>query len=199
MIKLSSLTSFDPANASIEGHSTVEIRLSQLRGVFADDVAYNATLSEGVDPVVYSVTSVKPADGDGQLHYGIGKIMPGRVGQEYFMTRGHFHEWRIAAEIYIGLSGTGLMLLEDENGVAVRSIELCKNSVVYVPGHTAHRTINSGDEPLTYMGVYPAKAGHDYGELAIRNFSKVVVVHDGGPVLTERREFLDILAQSQGK
>ena len=33
----------------------------------------------------------------------------------------------------------------------------------YVPGHTGHRTANVGDTPLSYIGVYPARAGHDYG------------------------------------
>ena len=116
--------------------------------------------------------------------------MPGRIGQEYFMTRGHLHEWRVAAEIYIGLSGNGLMLLEDERTQTSRLLPLLPNSVVYVPGHTAHRTINVGDKPLTYLGIYPAKAGHDYEALAEQNFSEVVVAHNGDPVLLGRQEFL---------
>ena len=198
MINIDSPIRFDPVNATIKGHPVVERRLSQLHGIFADDTAYDESLKDKNDPLVYHVTSVTPVDGDGQLHYGIGMIMPGRVGQEYFMTRGHFHEWRMAAEIYIGLSGTGLMLLEDENDSTVRLIELCKNSVVYVPGQTAHRTINTGAEPLTYMGIYPAEAGHDYGALATRNFSKVVVEQDDLPVLSDRQIFLDMLAQTKG-
>ena len=43
---------------------------------------------------------------------------------------------------------------------------LTPESAVYVPGHTAHRTINTGDMPLTYLGIYPARAGHDYGVIA---------------------------------
>ena len=119
--------------------------------------------------------------------------MPGRVGQEYFMTRGHFHEWRIAAEIYIGLHGKGMMLLEDEGGSTAQSIDLAPDSVVYVPGNTAHRTINTGAVPLTYMGIYSAGAGHDYGALVERNFSKVVIARDEIPVLSDRREYLKTL------
>ena len=74
------------------------------------------------------------------------------------MTRGHLHEWREAAEIYIGLSGSGLMLLEDEKTGESKVLELGVNTAVYVPAHTAHRTINIGDIPLTYLGIYPARA-----------------------------------------
>ena len=30
--------------------------------------------------------------------------------------------------------------------------------------------MNTGNVPLTYLGVYPAKAGHDYAAIAGRNF-----------------------------
>ena len=197
MINIDSPIKFDPVKATIEGHPVVERRLSQLHGIFADEDAYDEILKDRNDPLVYHVTSVTPVDGDGQLHYGIGMIMPGRIGQEYFMTRGHFHEWRMAAEIYIGLSGTGLMLLEDENDSTVRLMDLSPDSVVYVPGHTAHRTINTGTKPLTYMGIYPAGAGHDYGVLAKNNFSKVVIAQDDAPVLSDRKDYLRNLAHSQ--
>jgi glucose-6-phosphate isomerase len=73
------------------------------------------------------------------------------------------------------------MLLEGDDGGESRMVLLRPNSIVYVPGHTAHRTINIGDEPLAYLGVYPARAGHDYGVLAERNFRSVVVNRDGRP------------------
>jgi glucose-6-phosphate isomerase len=61
---------------------------------------------------------------------------------------------------------------------------------VYVPGFTAHRTINTGSEPLTYFGVCPAEAGHDYAVIAERNFSHVVIEVNGSPALAERAAFL---------
>ncbi|MFZ1397000.1 MAG: glucose-6-phosphate isomerase family protein [Candidatus Promineifilaceae bacterium] len=164
--------------------------MSQLGNLFANPEAFAQTLAAQDDPLVYSVSSVAPAEGDGQLHYGLGKIMPGKVGQEYFMTRGHYHEWREAAEIYIGLSGTGYMLLETEDSDDGQLIPLLPNSIVYVPGYTAHRTINTGDIPLTYLGIYPAKAGHDYGSLAQSNFRHVVVEVNGKPTLLRRTDYL---------
>ncbi len=189
MMDVSQLISFDRINAAIPNAAVVERRLSHLRGVFADPHAYAGALEQG-DPLVYSVASVEPAGGEGDLHYGIGKIMPGRVGQEYFLTRGHFHQWRPAAEIYIGLTGSGVMLLEHEQTRRAYSVDLLPDSVVYVPGHTAHRTVNVGDAPLTYLGIYPARAGHDYGALEERNFAQVVVVQDGRPVVLDREHFL---------
>jgi glucose-6-phosphate isomerase, archaeal len=189
MIDLTHALPFDRHAATLPGHAPVERTLSQLRGVFADETAYDALLAEG-DPLVYSVASVEPDNGDGQLHYGIGKIMAGRVGDEYFLTRGHLHQWRPAAEIYIGLSGVGIMLLEDERTGAAYSVDLVPDSVVYVPGYTAHRTVNTGDMPLTYFGIYPAQAGHDYGALAERNFAQVVVAKEGKPQVLDRQAFL---------
>lgn len=102
------------------------------------------------------------------------------------MTKGHLHSWREAAEFYFGLSGEGVMLLEDEATGESRMVPLRPNGVVYVPGHTAHRTMNTGQVPLTYVGVYPAKAGHDYRTIAKTNFRWVVVERDGRPAMIER-------------
>lgn len=183
------LSRFDPENGTIDGVPTVARRLSDLRNCFADERAYEAALQQG-DPVIYTVASVEPAAGDGQLHYGIGMIMPGRVGDEYYLTKGHLHEWRAAAEVYIGLRGEGMMLLEDINSSEARILELVPNSAVYVPGFTAHRTVNIGAVPLVYLGVYPAAAGHDYRTIAEKNFRKVIVIRNDRPVLMEREEFL---------
>jgi glucose-6-phosphate isomerase len=176
---------FNPATGEIAGAPIVKRHLSDLRGCFADTAAFEAALAEN-NPLVYTVASVAPADNDGDLHYGLGLIMPGKIGGEYFMTKGHLHSWRPAAECYIGLSGEGVMLLEDEASGEIRLVELRPNSVVYVPGRTAHRTMNVGSVPLTYLGVYPAKAGHDYGAIAKKNFCCVAVERDGKPTMVER-------------
>jgi len=190
MVNPPGFTIFQPTESEIVGHPVAERRLSQLNNVFADPKAFAKTLTAQDNPLVYTVSSVAPAEGSGQLHYGLGKIMPGRVGQEYFMTRGHYHEWREAAEIYLGLGGTGYMLLETENRDDGQLIPLLPNSIVYVPGFTAHRTINTGDTPLTYLGIYPADAGHDYGALAQSNFRHVVVEVNGAPTLLRRTDYL---------
>src|SRR5437868_3222162 len=157
----------DVRSGTIAGAPLTRRYLADLPGVFADARSYQLALELG-NPLVYTISRVELAQGDGQLHYGLGVLMPGKVGREFFLTRGHFHQWRAAAEVYVGLRGQGVMLLEDEQ--ESRCLPLEPNQVVYVPGNTAHRTINTGAEPLVYLGVYPAAAGHDYGALEERNF-----------------------------
>lgn len=176
---------FDPATGAITGAKITQRYLSDLRGCFADTAAFGAALSKG-DPLIYSVSSLEPANGPGDLHYGAGMIMPGRIGNEYYMTKGHLHSRREAAEIYIGLSGEGAMLLEDEATGESQLVSLLPHHAVYVPGGTAHRTMNTGTTPLTYLGIYPADAGHDYAAIATRNFRCVVVAHAGKTVMQER-------------
>jgi glucose-6-phosphate isomerase len=179
--------SFSPTTGELADSPVVERWLSQLKDSFADSAAYEAALREG-DRLVYRVSSVTPAEGAGQLHYGLGVVYPGLVGSEYFLTRGHIHAWRPAAEVYVCLSGTGLMLLETESG-AHQAAPMTANSVVYVPGSTAHRTVNTGSQPLVYWGIYPAEAGHDYAFVQQRGFQQVVVAVDGQPTVMKRDDF----------
>lgn len=184
---------FDPVVAAIADRAPTMRYLRDVQTVFADQPACDALLAQ--NPLLYSVTLVDDHNREGDLHYGIGILMPGKVGREYFMTKGHLHAWRPAAEVYIGLRGRGMMLLEDERTGECRAVPLEANSTVYVPGHTAHRTINIGDEPLVYWGILSSAAGHDYGAIAERNFRLVVVETNGAPVVMERADFL---AELQG-
>jgi glucose-6-phosphate isomerase, archaeal len=172
---------------AIAGAPVVRRHLSDLDGCFADPSAYLAARAKG-DPLLYTVSGVEAGSGPGALHYGLGVLMPGRVGNEYFMTKGHLHSRREAAEVYVGLRGDGVMLLEDEATGVSRIEPLGQGRVVYVPGHTAHRTMNTGSVPLVYIGVYPADAGHDYGAIAERNFRMVVVEREGKAMMVPRRE-----------
>lgn len=173
---------------AIVGAPVVRRRMSDLKGCFADAAGYEAATALG-DPLVYMVSSVEAGNGSGDLHYGLGVLYPGRVGDEYFMTKGHLHSRREAAEVYIGLRGEGRMLLEDELTGESRLEPLGEGRVVYVPGRAAHRTVNTGAVPLVYIGVYPADAGHDYGAIATKNFRMVVVRWQGDPVMIARDEF----------
>ncbi len=174
-------------SARLGNRPVAERRLADLRGCFADGAAFEAALKRG-NPLLYSVSSVEPASGDGQLHYGLGILQPGKIGAEYYLTKGHLHAHRPAAEIYVGLAGEGAMLLEDEATGESRLVPLRAHSVVYVPGHTAHRTVNTGGAPLVYIGIYPSNAGHDYAPVAKNNFRHVVIESDGRPVLVPRGE-----------
>ncbi len=184
-------TSFDSAK-------TVVRKLSDLGNCFADHYAYERELKIH-DPVVYRVSGIEPANGNGDLHYGLGTIMPGRIGREFYLTKGHYHSWREAAEVYIGLAGQGMMLLQDEQTGESKMLPLQANSVVYVPGNTAHRTVNCGQVPLVYIGVYPALAGHDYASLTERNFNQVIALVDDKPQMILRSTYLNRYLSKHGQ
>ena len=195
-MKFPLLTQFDPETGKVEGVTPQSRHLDSLAGNYVDELAYQQAIKNG-NPLIYSVSSVEPAHGDGQLHYGIGKLMPGKIGCEYYFTFGHFHSHRPAAEVYIGLSGEGLMLLQHETTAETQVQALKSNTVVYVPGHTAHRTINTGDKPLIYLGVYPAQAGHDYGIHRPTKLQQSCLRIDGQPVVMGRQEALAFISTKE--
>jgi glucose-6-phosphate isomerase, archaeal len=181
------LKKFDQTTGRIDGCPLITRRLSDLKGLFLDTTAYESALTRG-DPVIYTVSSWDSAHGGGQLHCGLGVIMPGKIGDEFFFTKGHLHSWREAAEIYIGFQGKGMMILQEETTDRSVVADLVPDSTVYVPNHTAHRTVNVGDSPLVYLGIYPSEAGHDYEAISKNNFRKVVLAGDNGPVVLDRAD-----------
>ena len=64
--------------------------LADLRGVFHNCEAYEQM---SPDTLLYEVTCHLPVEEGtpGGLYFGITRIYPGKVGDEYFMTKGHFH------------------------------------------------------------------------------------------------------------
>jgi glucose-6-phosphate isomerase len=50
---------------------------------------------------------------------------------------------------------------------------------IYVPGRYAHRSVNTGTEPLVTFYVFPANAGHDYKTIEIKGFRVLVVEKNG--------------------
>jgi glucose-6-phosphate isomerase len=179
----------DISAGTIDGRVVTRRTLSQMKDSFADRESCDAILRRG-DPLLYTVSTCEFGEGAGELHCGLGVIHPGRVGEEYFMTRGHIHARREAPELYVGLRGSGIMLMQREDGSGSSAAELEGECLVYVPGHTAHRTINTGDEPLVYLGIYAADAGHDYESIRIRNFTDVVVRRGDRPLRVARSAFI---------
>jgi glucose-6-phosphate isomerase len=152
----------------------VERTLSDMRGMYLEE--YDGT----DDPVVYRVYGIPAPATNANLLSSTTVIRPGRVGREYFMTKGHFHERRDRAEIYLGLSGEGLLVMATEQGRhAVEPIR--RGTVNYVPGWWAHRSVNVGDEPLVFFAAYLGDAGHDYATIEERGFPVVVLAGGEGP------------------
>ena len=151
-------------------------RLSAMEGQYLDAQAFQAMLSD--DPVLYEVYEIKRPELAGELMNGITIVHPGKVGEEYFMTKGHFHTVLDTAEVYYCLKGDGAMVMETPEGEWSVE-ELHPGRVLYVPPRWAHRSVNMDPrEDLVMFFIYPANAGHDYGTIEQQGFRKLVLERD---------------------
>jgi glucose-6-phosphate isomerase len=149
-----------------------------MKGQYLDTAAYEAMLSQE-DTLLYEVYELKLPEVAGQLLHGISIVHPGKVGDEYFMTKGHFHTVLDTAEVYHCQKGQGYMVMETPEGEW--SVEaLYPGAVLYVPPRWAHRSVNTSlEEDLITFFVYPGNAGHDYGTIEEQGFRKLVVEKNG--------------------
>ncbi|MCE7988185.1 MAG: cupin domain-containing protein [Caldilinea sp. CFX5] len=163
-------------------------RLSSMTGYYLDGDAFDAQLNQG-DPVHYEVHGIDPPAVAGELSSGVTRLHPGKIGQEYFMTKGHFHAVLETGEVYYALRGAGMLVMETPEGDC-RIEPFAAGQVVYVPPRWAHRTVNTGNEDLLFFWVYPAHAGHDYRTIAERGFRKLVVDVAGVPTIIDNPRWL---------
>jgi glucose-6-phosphate isomerase len=163
--------------------------LSKLTGMFYDRAAAERHLQEHGDVLLYEVYEKKIPEADGELQFCSSITHPGKIGDEYFMTKGHFHARRDTAEVYYTIRGRGYMLMETEDGSQFELGEMLPGRTVYVPPFWAHRSINIGDEPLISLPVYPGDAGHDYGSIETAGFKHVVVERSGKPTVIENPRY----------
>jgi glucose-6-phosphate isomerase len=167
----------ETAELSGPGVRETSTTIGRLKGVFA---AEDVRASMDQDRVVYRVQSFLPVPegSEGGLFWGATFMEPGRVGSEYFMTRGHCHAKRDRGEFYATVSGQGALILMDASG-RTRMEEMSKGSLHYIPADTAHRVANTGDSTLSFIACWPSDAGHDYSVV----FSARLMEVDGAPVL----------------
>lgn len=159
--------------------------LKDIASIFLDQEAIKKMHEE---TMVYKVQAWLPVEEGtpGGLFFGTSTIMPGKVGNEYFMTKGHFHSQSDRAEFYWGVQGRGMLILMDRDR-NTRAEEVYPGSLHYIGGNIAHRLANTGDENLVVGACWPSDAGHDYGEIAKNGFSARLVEIDGKPVLAEEK------------
>lgn len=170
------------ANAQ-NAHPPARRTLRDMQKFYADQQTVLQMLEAGDDPLIYEVYSWDAPEKNSDLSFGVTVLQPGCIGREYFMTKGHFHMIRQTAEVYYTLSGSGIMLTEDEHG-HVNPIPMRSGEAAYVAPGFAHRMINTGDTPLTAFYVFRADAGHDYASIEKDGFSvQLTRGKDGNPVL----------------
>ena len=160
---------------SPEGPTLVR-RLSDLEGLFRDQDAWRREVAVD-DRVVYQVSSSRVPEAPRELPQSITTILPGACGSELYMTKGHQHP-DPQGEIYLGLAGTGGLLLHD--GERTEWVDMAAGVVGYIPPGWAHRSVNTGNEPYRFLAVYPGSAGHDYGWVIEHGMGRRVMRTDTG-------------------
>lgn len=158
--------------------------LSNMKGMYLDNKALEQML-EKEDVCVYEFYELGIPEKPSDLAFGTTILYPGKVGNEYYMTKGHFHEKLETAEVYYCTKGNGYLLMEDPNG-NVEIQEMTPSISVYVPPNYAHRSINiSNTEPFIMFFVFRADAGHDYKTIETKGFRKLVIEKEGKPVIID--------------
>ena len=155
--------------------------LKDLEGIFADGTAFDAMPK---DTVVYEVASLEPdaAGTPGGLYMGITFLHPGKVGQEYFMTKGHFHLNSTSTEYYWVVRGEGMLILMDE-GRRTWAETMKPGTLHYIRAGIAHRVANTGRETLVFAASWPSDAGHDYERIKREGFAARLLEINGRPSL----------------
>ena len=154
--------------------------LGEIRSIFehgdritAEDAARNA----------YTVSSYLPEkEGtQGGLYFGLTNLYPGLVGDEYFMTKGHFHANIDTAEFYWGIEGEGILILMDEQG-NIKGERMFPGSLHYISGRMAHRVANVSDTTLSFGACWPSNAGHNYESIEQNGFTARLKRINGKPL-----------------
>jgi glucose-6-phosphate isomerase len=163
---------------------SIKRMLSQMEGMYLDDIKLKKMVKAG-DRIVYEFYDLGIPEDAGELAYGTTILYSGKVGEEYFMTKGHFHAKIDTAEVYYCIKGNGYLLMESVKG-DIEIQGMSPGISVYVPPQYAHRSINvSEKEPLISFFTFRADAGHDYKTIESKGFKKLVIEKDGKPTMVD--------------
>ena len=168
-----------PEEGRLEGsNGRYEKFLPDLDGLYRDAAAYADRLATDDGAPVYWVETTQTEDGPGGLITGISVLEPGTVGEEYAMTRGHLHAVSDRSELYVGLSGRGVMVLDSLDGREPGRRGHARQGRLRA-GHWVHRSVNVGDERFATLFTYAADAGQDYAIIERAGGMRSLVVVDG--------------------
>lgn len=183
-MKNSRAIKFNLNNGLASNVESTKRMLSEMEGMYRD----NETLKEMIKEkniLIYEFYQLDIPKEEGHLAYGTTILYPGKVGNEYFMTKGHFHSILNTAEVYYCLRGHGYLLMENPEG-NTEIQEMTPGISVYVPPKYAHRTINISDkEPLISFFAFRADAGHDYKTIETKGFRKIIIENNGSPIIMD--------------
>lgn len=150
-----------------EGYDNRVMRkLEDLVSLFSDQKAAQKLSKK--NPLIYEV--YEKIEGD--VSYSLTIMETGRVGKEFYLTKGHSHVVP-SPELIQVVEGRGVLVLQDEKGNADK-IKLKNGKIYVIPKDYAHRTVNVGKKRLSFICVYATKAGHDYKIIEETGFKIIV-------------------------
>jgi glucose-6-phosphate isomerase len=169
---------------ALSPHDRTNIRkLSDMKGMFLDTESELRVLKKE-DPIIYSFSEKVLPEVNGHLQLATTSINPGKIGEEYFMTKGHYHRRPDTSEVYLGLEGEGCLLIQTEKG-DFESIIIQPGVVAYIPPYWGHRMVNTGSKPFVFFAIYPGDAGHNYGDIKKTGFVKILIERNGRSLLID--------------
>lgn len=151
-------------------------KVSELRGLYRDSAAFESFVAAAPEAVGYEVAGYRQEGSD--LFFGTTTMSPGMIGDEYFMTRGHYHVRRDCGEAYYTQTGEGILLLQTEDG-ETREVEMAPGICAFIPPGWAHRSVNTGAKPLVFAWFCQTTAGHDYADILTRGMRRLAVERAG--------------------
>ena len=166
----------------------VERKLSDLSMMFQAKNVVEKML-EKEDPVIYEIFYYGYQTSVSDMALGVTRIQPGTIGDEFYMTKGHFHAAHDQPEIYFCVKGEGYLLQETLEG-EFQVEKWTKGTISHIPPMWAHRVVNIGAESLVFVASYHLAAGHNYDPVIERGFSKRVVAENGKAafIMNKQRE-----------
>jgi glucose-6-phosphate isomerase len=155
--------------------------IGDLKGLFADQKSFE---EQDQNQIAYEVESYFPvSEGtEGGLFFGVTRIRPGIIGNEYVMTKGHSHVIESRGEFYWGIEGEGMLLCMDKDRNTWAE-KMSPGSLHYISGFIAHRVCNTGTSVLSFGACWPSDSGHNYERIAKNGFSKRLMKINGEPQL----------------
>ena len=144
-----------------EGEKAKARKLSDLKGYFSDRDAYAGALKKG-NSVVYETFTKSYSP----MKLTLTVVNPGRVGKEFYFTKGHVHKKR-TPEFYILMEGSGVLLIQKGGPKVIR---LKKGEIALIPEGYAHRLVNNGKKKLKVLTIYHEDSRPDYGIKFKRKF-----------------------------
>ncbi|HEX9028837.1 MAG TPA: glucose-6-phosphate isomerase family protein [Anaerolineales bacterium] len=155
-------------------------KVSHLAKMFSDKAAVAELIQNG-DPIIYEIRYYPFITDNSDMALGTTVIFPGKVGSEYHMTKGHFHERNDQPEVYHCVQGRGVLQMMTREG-EYTAAQWEPGTITHIPPQFAHRVINTGDNPLVFVAVFHLAAGHIYGLIEERGFRYMIVEKNGAPV-----------------